>query len=68
MVTWLTDHGVDARRLEARGFGPRQPIADNGTEAGRQQNRRVEFNILRRTPEGEAGWQDGDLEGDAAAP
>ena len=68
VVTWLTDHGVDARRLEARGFGPRQPIADNGTEAGRQQNRRVEFNILRRTPEGEAGWQDGDLEGDAAAP
>lgn len=68
VVTWLTDRGVDARRLEARGFGPRQPIADNGTEAGRQQNRRVEFNILRRTTEGEAGWQDGDLEGDAPPP
>jgi outer membrane protein OmpA-like peptidoglycan-associated protein len=58
---WLTSHGVDARRLEARGFGQRRPIADNATDAGRAKNRRVEFQILRRTEQGEAGWVDGPL-------
>jgi OmpA-OmpF porin, OOP family len=62
VVRWLTDHGVDARRLEARGFGPRRPIADNKTDAGKAKNRRVEFQIRRRTPEGEAGWRDGPLD------
>ncbi|HSN99678.1 MAG TPA: OmpA family protein, partial [Candidatus Nanopelagicales bacterium] len=62
VVQWLTEHGVDARRLEARGFGPRRPIADNVTEAGRAKNRRVEFQIRRRTPEGEAGWRDGPID------
>jgi outer membrane protein OmpA-like peptidoglycan-associated protein len=62
VVRWLTEHGVDARRLEARGFGPRRPIADNRTAAGRAKNRRVEFLIRRRTSEGEAGWRDGPLD------
>ncbi|HTJ81385.1 MAG TPA: OmpA family protein, partial [Polyangiaceae bacterium] len=58
---WLTEHGVDARRLEARGFGAKQPIADNATEEGRAKNRRVEFVILHRTGEGARGWIDGTL-------
>jgi OOP family OmpA-OmpF porin len=29
--------------MEARGFGPDQPVATNDTAAGRQQNRRVEL-------------------------
>jgi OmpA-OmpF porin, OOP family len=61
VMKWLTDHGVDARRLESRGFGPRRPIADNKDEAGKAKNRRVEFQILLRTPDGEAGWIDGPI-------
>src|SRR5512133_443481 len=59
VVRWLIEHGVDERRLEARGFGPRQPLGTNQNEEGRAKNRRVEFNILRRTDRGPAGWKDG---------
>ncbi len=41
---YLVGHfGVDAARLEARGFGESKPVADNKTDAGRAQNRRVEL-------------------------
>ena len=43
VVSALLLYGVDAGRLDARGLGPDQPIRDNGTEEGRQQNRRVEL-------------------------
>lgn len=59
VVRWLVEHGVDERRLEARGFGPRQPVAPNDTEQGRTLNRRVEFHVLKRTPLGRRGWKDG---------
>jgi outer membrane protein OmpA-like peptidoglycan-associated protein len=36
-------HGIDAARLEARGFGSSKPVAPNADEAGRQKNRRVEL-------------------------
>lgn len=35
--------GVNGARLAARGFGQEAPVADNRTEAGRAQNRRVEL-------------------------
>tara|TARA_R110002073_G_scaffold64712_1_gene161836 strand:- start:14981 stop:15547 length:567 start_codon:yes stop_codon:yes gene_type:complete len=48
VMRYLVGQGVDAARLEAQGYGPDQPIADNESDSGREQNRRVEFKILSR--------------------
>ncbi len=50
VMRWLVAHGGAADRLEARGYGPTRPIQTNDTEAGRAENRRVEFKILNKTP------------------
>lgn len=39
----LVNQGIDADRVQVRGHGEAYPVADNGTAAGRQQNRRVEI-------------------------
>lgn len=59
VMRWLIEHGVDERRLESRGFGPRRPISELDSPAGRAQNRRVEFLILKQDPRGTAMWKDG---------
>jgi OOP family OmpA-OmpF porin len=43
----LVELGVAADMLDARGFGQDKPIADNATEEGRAQNRRIEFSALK---------------------
>jgi outer membrane protein OmpA-like peptidoglycan-associated protein len=41
----LLDLGVDSKRMTTAGYGESKPIADNNSESGRQQNRRVEIVI-----------------------
>lgn len=46
VLSYLTDKGIDAARLRAVGYGPTRPIETNDTDAGRAQNRRIEFTVL----------------------
>lgn len=39
---YLASRGIDPARVSTQGLGPDYPVASNNTEAGRQQNRRVE--------------------------
>jgi OOP family OmpA-OmpF porin len=41
--TYLANSGVNAANLTVKGYGDKQPIANNSTEAGRVRNRRVEI-------------------------
>ncbi|MGM1429734.1 OmpA family protein [Sphingobacterium lactis] len=43
VVASLIQGGIDKTRLAAKGFGANDFIADNSTEAGKEQNRRVEL-------------------------
>lgn len=45
---YLVAQGIDATRMSAKGYGKSKPIAANDTEEGRQQNRRVEFTIVKK--------------------
>ena len=40
---FMTDEGIDNKRMSAIGFGIQKPIGDNATAEGRKQNRRVEI-------------------------
>ena len=44
--TALISIGIDASRLESKGFGESKPLATNDTPEGRAQNRRTEFLVL----------------------
>jgi len=42
---YLTSKGIAANRISSKGYGPAQPVANNQTPEGRQQNRRVEITV-----------------------
>jgi outer membrane protein OmpA-like peptidoglycan-associated protein len=46
---FLVEHGVTDSRISTQGFGSSKPIADNKTETGRSQNRRVDIFLDART-------------------
>ncbi len=53
VMKFLIDKGVDAERLQAKGYGEsrllvKPPEGEKETEAGAEKNRRVEFNILEQ--------------------
>ena len=47
VASYLRSRGIDASRIEQRGYGESSPMADNATRDGRSQNRRVELQILQ---------------------
>lgn len=45
IVDYLVDAGIRRERLDPVGYGEDKPVADNGTDAGKAANRRIEFSI-----------------------
>ena len=43
VMTAIVSGGIEAKRLNAAGFGQERPLADNRSEDGRAKNRRVEL-------------------------
>lgn len=47
VMNYLSAQGVAADKLTSHGFGESRPVADNDSDAGRAQNRRVEIHLDR---------------------
>ncbi|EAQ03135.1 hypothetical protein OB2597_13363 [Pseudooceanicola batsensis HTCC2597] len=45
VVDYLAAKGLGQGRMIAVGYGEARPVADNGTDAGRSRNRRIEFSV-----------------------
>ncbi|WP_075995949.1 OmpA family protein [Salaquimonas pukyongi] len=45
--SYLVRNGVFIGRLQAKGYGESSPVADNATDEGKAQNRRIEFTVIR---------------------
>src|SRR5690606_1909080 len=46
VAMYLRNQKVNSARIESYGYGSRYPIASNDTPAGREQNRRVELELI----------------------
>jgi len=45
VMRYLIKQGVDSKKLRAIGYGETKPVADNSTDEGKEQNRRVVFSV-----------------------
>jgi outer membrane protein OmpA-like peptidoglycan-associated protein len=43
---YLVKKGIVAERIVAKGYGDSEPVADNNTASGKQQNRRTEVRVI----------------------
>ncbi len=48
VVSYLINNRISPQRLTYKGFGEKQPVADNSTEDGRSKNRRTELKVVSR--------------------
>ena len=46
VVDYLVSKNISAQRLQAKGYGETQPIAENKKEEGREKNRRTELRVI----------------------
>jgi OmpA-OmpF porin, OOP family len=44
----LVKRGIDPTRIDAKGYGEENPIADNSSEEGRQKNRRISLRVTEK--------------------
>lgn len=47
VANYLIKKGIDTRRIVAKGYGKRKPIATNQTPEGRRRNQRVEIRLIQ---------------------
>ncbi|MGP9556240.1 OmpA family protein [Psychrobacter sp. AOP7-A1-24] len=63
--TYLVSQGVDEAKLNTKGMGESEPIADNSTEQGRFRNRRIEFLVNDEVVDANDGMM---IDGDSLDP
>ena len=51
VADYLIEKGINPARLSAAGYSAYQPVASNASEAGRQENRRIEIALLPKLAE-----------------
>ena len=47
VMDYIVSQGISSARITSHGYGESKPVSSNDTDEGRQQNRRVEFTILK---------------------
>ena len=48
VMAQLVGRGIDASRLDAKGYGEDHPVADNSTVEGRAANRRIALRVTQK--------------------